>query len=344
MKMNTTQTTPPDTLITPELLAPAAFAGGPATPPNTSIAHLGFGAAQSRSVVRVPECGPVSPFIRWAGGKARQLPTLMPLVGEVQGRYYEPFLGGGALFFGLASAGRLHGGATLSDVNGELMAAYTMLSGETSHEQLIGDLHGLERLYRAAEDPEELYYTVRETSLAGVSTADIAARFLFLNRTNFNGIYRQNRSGGYNVPWGQNPEVTICHEGLLRDAHRVLSSPDVEVCHASAFALLAERDIGPGDFVYIDPPYIPVKATATYSFYTHGGFGQGEQQRLAQLVRGLIDKGARVMVSNSDTPMTRELYAGLPLVEVRARRSINCDGSNRGPVGELIVLGNIAVP
>lgn len=271
------------------------------------------------------------PFIKWAGGKASLVPTLKGILPKKIETYFEPFLGGGALFFALAADGRYQR-AVLNDFNVELMDAYKAIRDFAP--AIIRELVLLKEAYTA--DPKEVYLRERAKDPAALSPLERAVRFLFLNRTGFNGLYRVNKAGGFNVPFGQyvNPRIVdsanlkACAEVL--DRFVVLKNDDFAAC---------VRNAKPGDAVYFDPPYVPVSPTANFTAYTASGFNLAEQRRLADVFRQLADAGVAVVASNSDTEIVRELYAGFEMHEVQARRSVNRDGKKRGPVGELIIVG-----
>jgi DNA adenine methylase len=260
------------------------------------------------------------PFLKWAGGKSQLVPDLLRYAPAEYGRYYEPFLGGGALFFALQPRQ-----ATLSDSNTHLIEVYRVVRREP--EALI------ERLgrYRATR---EAYYRVRAQEPARLAPVERAARFVYLNRTCYNGLYRVNSRGQFNVPFGRYKNPRLCDAEGLRAASRALRRAKLRAGDFEA----STAEAGRGDLVYFDPPFDPLSPTASFTSYTAGGFGPEEQARLAQTCRVLAQRGCHVMVSNSDTPLIRRLYRGFRIVELQARRAINRNGGGRGPVTELLVL------
>jgi DNA adenine methylase len=236
------------------------------------------------------------------------------------GRYYEPFLGGGALFF--AARPRR---ATLADSNAALIDVYRVV--QTDVEALI------ERLGRYRNSREH-YYAARAQDPAALPPLERAARFVYLNRTCYNGLFRVNRQGRFNVPFGRYTNPRICDADTLRAASRALGRAALRV---GDFAECA-RHARAGDVVYCDPPFDPLSKTALFTSYTAQGFGADEQARLAQFCAELAARGCRVLVSNSDTPLIRGLYRGFRIVELQARRAINRNGDGRGPVTELLIL------
>lgn len=271
-----------------------------------------------------------TPFLKWAGGKARLVPTLTAEVaGLPVARYIEPFLGGGAVFFGLRAAG-LRVPAILSDLNAELMTTFAAVRDDP--EGVIATLRPLAEAYLAAgrEERRELYYRVRASEPEG-STAR-AARLIFLNRTCYNGLYRVNRQGRFNVPHGRYVRPRILDEANLRACAAELAG--VELRCADFVEVCAEA--GEGDFVYLDPPYHPLSATARFTAYTDRDFGWEDQLRLAATVREMAARGAWFALSNSAHPAIAALYEGLHPRTVQMPRAINSRGSGRVPVPEFL--------
>ena len=272
------------------------------------------------------------PFVKWAGGKTQLLAELLDVAPAQIETYYEPFLGGGALFFALQAQGRFKR-AVLADSNEELINAYTHVRDHL--EQLIHALRVHERKYRSreAEARAEYFYTIRGKRL----TCDLggAANLIFLNKTCFNGLYRVNSSGGFNVPHGRYANPMICDEKNLRAASEALSTVELRV---GDFAEAA-AEAGTGDFVYFDPPYVPLSATANFTSYTSQAFHLADQQRLASTAESLARQGAAVALSNSGHPDVASLYRSeaFVLAVVAARRAINSDSSGRQPVAEYLI-------
>ena len=276
------------------------------------------------------------PFLKWAGGKTQMLDALVARSPLRPAAYFEPFLGGGALFFALLDdAQRAPRRAVLSDLNGELITAFTVVRDEL--EPLIERLRALEQRYLPAEDAAraELFYAVRaETPERPV---EVAARMIFLNKTCYNGLYRVNRKGRFNVPHGRyrKPRILDCETLLAasRALHDVeLSGVDFERACEGAQA---------GDFVYFDPPFQPVSATAAFTAYTAADFGRDDQLRLKWCADRLRERGVQVMISNSPHDFVQGMYRGGRYhVEVLpARRVINSRGDRRGGSEELVVTG-----
>jgi DNA adenine methylase len=272
------------------------------------------------------------PIVKWAGGKSRLLAELASRVPRRVRTYAEPFAGGAALFFALASEAirgeRTIDRAVLADRNEELVACYRAVKSDVGAviELLASDFatHGTDR---------DFFYEVRARDTRALSDVERAARFVYLNRTCFNGLWRVNSSGGFNVPFGKYKNPRICDRDGLVAASRALALADVVMCDFSEVT----RDLASGDFVYLDPPYVPISRTASFTSYAKDGFGPRDQERLAGELHALKKRRARAMLSNADTPVTRALYAGLEVHAVRAPRSISCDGATRAAVGELVV-------
>ena len=269
------------------------------------------------------------PFVKWAGGKSRLLPELLARVPPRVKTYVEPFAGGAALFFALAREQRFEQ-AILTDRNEELVACYRAVRDDV--EALIEALAGYTH-------DEDRFYTERDRDTRRLSDVDRGARFIFLNRTCFNGLWRVNAKGKFNVPFGRYKNPRICDPEGLRAAARALAGAVIEVSDFDdAVRKLAK--LGKRDFVYFDPPYVPVSHTADFTAYASGGFGPRDQERLVQTLRWLGSRGVKAMLSNADTARTRELYAGFTTVQVKMPRSINSDATKRGDTGELIVLNS----
>lgn len=299
----------------------------------------------------------VKPFLKWAGGKRQLLPELRRFVPVHFGTYHEPFLGSGALFFDLWRQGRLQGRrCRLADVNADLVGCYRALAEDV--DAVLGELGSLARQHDI--DGASTYYQVRDQRFnqrrtewragdAGASyPADLAAMFIYLNRTGFNGLFRLNKRGKFNVPAGRYANPRICDEPLLRTVAAIVGTPTMTLTHATY--LTAAATVQPGDFVYFDPPYVPLSQTARFTAYTQADFSDADQQALRDLAVQLARGGSHVLVSNSTAARVTELYAdpdvkdaGFEIYRVAARRAINAVGSRRGEIAEYII-SNIAPP
>lgn len=271
------------------------------------------------------------PFLKWAGGKGQLLEVIIDNSPVVFSRYFEPFLGGGAVFFQLRREG-YQGKAFLSDVNEELITTYQVV--KEAVEDLITELNS--GLY---EYDKEVYYNIRswdrQPEWFDIEPVKKAARMIYLNRSCYNGLYRVNKSNQFNVPFGIYNNPTICDEENLRAVSDALHDVSLSVCDFSEGVKQAEK----GDFVYLDPPYQPISDTASFTSYTAGGFDEGEQKRLARVFHNLDQKGVYVLESNSAVDFVRKLYHNdrISIEEVLARRAISCDSEGRGGVYEFLI-------
>jgi len=268
---------------------------------------------------------PPSPFLKWAGGKTQLLPQLESLFPPRWGRYHEPCLGGGAVFFHLAAAGRTQC-PRLSDVNDELMTCYAAVRDHV--EKVISALRR-----HAKGHSKTHYYATRAKDPAKLRPASRAARLIYLNKTCFNGLYRVNARGRFNVAMGSYKDPTICDAASPRAASRALAEAELAAAPFKDVADTAE----PGDFVYFDPPYVPISPTSSFTSYADMPFGEEQHRELAELFAHLAERGCFVMLSNSDAPLVRRLCSAWHIHRVYARRRINSNGDRRGAIAELVV-------
>lgn len=269
----------------------------------------------------------LKPFLKYVGGKTKLLPELRSRLPKTWKRYFEPFVGGGALFFDLEPKQ-----AVLGDVNEALIATYRTVAIDPD-----GVIEQLACYKQAHSNDVNFYYAKRSAWNDGnwLSVADRAALFIYLNKTCFNGLWRVNQIGHFNVPRGDYKNPGIYDEVALRAASAVLRCADLRVARFQDTVVEAE----PGDLAYFDPPYDPVSKTANFTSYTKDGFGREHQERLASVARGLVDRGVQVVLSNHDTPFIRSLYQGFRIDTVRCPRAINSKGDKRGAVDEVIICG-----
>ncbi|HTY56767.1 MAG TPA: DNA adenine methylase [Candidatus Binataceae bacterium] len=271
-----------------------------------------------------------APFLKWAGGKTQLLPYLTSMLPKRFENYAEPFVGSAALFFWL-KRNRDSFQARLFDRNDELVNCYVTVRDQI--ERLIPLLEELRDRHG-----KRFYYKVRSQRPQSLSELERAARLIYLNKTCFNGLYRINSQGQFNVPIGSYKRPRIFDDGALRAASRALIG--VTIMQADFAAI--EHHCRAGDLVYFDPPYYPVSKTANFTAYALGSdgrpvFGLEEHRRLAATFRNLDRKNCYTMLSNSDSEAVRELYRGWRIRVAPARRAINSDGSARGAVNEIIV-------
>ncbi len=254
----------------------------------------------------------IAPILKWAGGKSQLLDLLVPMVPKDYGTYIEPFVGGGALFFAVIPER-----AIIADSNPDLIAFYLAVRD---------DVDGVIAAVQRWKTDEKSFYRVRDLDPLKLSLAVRAARTLYLNRTCFNGLYRVNKSGTFNVPYGGYKNPRICDEAGLRAASRALATATIL---NEDYLTVLKRHAKAGDFVFLDPPYAPVGKFADFKRYTKEQFHRHDHETLAAEVRRLQALGCSVVLTNSDTPYTRKLYAGFDLATVKTRRSINCHGDKR---------------
>jgi DNA adenine methylase len=274
----------------------------------------------------------LAPFVKWAGGKTSLLQHLISYTPLHLTEYYEPFLGGGALFLKICghNIGFI---AHLSDANEELISAYRVI--KESPEELIHLLSTLQAEYDSAGDKSAYFYKKREWLPS--DRVESAARLIFLNKTCFNGLYRVNSKGEFNVPFGRYKKPRILNSENIRAVSHVLRNTKAELCGADYKDALVgcKRD----DFIYLDPPYQPLSETSNFTDYTPGGFSEQDQVELAEEFGKLVGRGCTVLLSNSDTAMTRYLYHDFEIRNVIANRPINSVGTGRKGYKELIVIG-----
>ena len=270
------------------------------------------------------------PFLKWVGGKRQLLADIAPLIPDQFSRYIEPFVGGGAVFFHLSN--HLTDSNTpslINDINPELVNCYQMVKTQT--EALIS-------LLKTHHHDKDYYLQIRnldrqEGGLATLSPLHRASRFLYLNRTGFNGMYRVNSKGLNNVPFGRYKNPSLVNEDVLRAAADALRFTAI---HNKSFEACLE-EARAGDFVYLDPPYVPLNDTSYFTSYMTNGFGMKDQTRLAELVRALDKRGVVFVASNACMPVVKELYDGFKLIEVKAKRAINANGQKRKAISELLI-------
>jgi DNA adenine methylase len=279
-----------------------------------------------------PPSAPVArPFLKWAGSKKQLLNAFVPLfprIAPITG-YHEPFLGSGAVFFHLKAA-LAFARCTLSDNNSELIAAFSAVRDHADEVIVALEAH-------RALHSEDHFYKVRAIEpdeLGAMSQVERGARLIYLNKTCFNGLYRVNSRGLFNVPMGRYANPAICDPDLIRAASAALREVSLS---SGEFSDVLDR-ARPGDVVYFDPPYVPVSTTSYFTAYTKGAFGEAEQRQLADVYRALDARGCRVMLSNSDTTFVRRLYKGFDIRKLMARRLINSKSDRRGEVAEVVVL------
>jgi DNA adenine methylase len=262
------------------------------------------------------------PFLKWAGGKSKLIQQYTRYFPADTRTYYEPFLGGGAVFFYLQPTK-----ATLTDINAELITTYRCVRDQV--EELICLLKEHESQHNS-----DYYYQVR----AAIASTDLeqAARLIYLNRTCFNGLYRVNSKGQFNVPLGRYEKPKICHEDLLRAASKALASCEIK---RTDFTDVLNYATSSDDFVFLDPPYHPISSTSYFTAYSQYAFSEKDQERLRDTCAELARRGVKVMVCNSDCEFIRKLYIDInfKMEPIKAARAINSNIKNRGMIYELLI-------
>ena len=269
----------------------------------------------------------LQPFTKWTGGKRQLLEELRSYMPETYGRYFEPFVGGGALFFDLAPEQ-----AVINDFNEELINAYRQIKNNPA--ELIN------LLIKHKENNSKDYYLElrsadRDGRISRMTGVERAARILYMLRVDFNGLYRVNSKNQFNVPYGRYKNPKIVDVDLLYQISEYLNENDVEILQTD-FAE-AVKDAETGDFVYFDPPYIPLNETSSFTSYTHEGFSYEEQVRLRDTFKELTERGVYAMLSNSSSPLVEELYKDFNIYFVEAQRTNGAKSSSRGKISEIIV-------
>lgn len=289
----------------------------------------------------------LKPFVKWVGGKSQlveQIEKMLPTNGKkVLTKYAEPMVGGGALFFSILSKYDFEE-LYISDINAELINAYQAVKNDV--ENLIAKLNEMQMLFLPMDENgrKYFYYTVRErfnsTALTEETATDKAAQFIFLNKTCFNGLYRVNRKGQFNVPMGAYKNPTICDYENLRNIHEALQNVTI-VCGDYT---LSKSFIDKDTFVYLDPPYRPISETSAFTAYSTDAFDDNEQIRLAKFIDEINNSGAKIVLSNSDPKNVNEednffddLYKNYKINRVEASRAINSKGDKRGKINELLI-------
>jgi DNA adenine methylase len=273
---------------------------------------------------------PPVPFIKWAGGKQQLIPQLSQKFPENFKNYFEPFVGSAAVFFYLKKV-RHDVCATLMDSNEELINCYQVVRDNLELLVPLLEVH-------KTNHSKEYYYQVRATKVERLSPVESAARFIYLNKTCYNGLYRVNSKKQFNVPMGSYINPRIFNLSILKAARDALQSVIFKPCDFNGVLEEAEK----GDFIYFDPPYFPISKTSSFTSYSvsssgKASFGANEQRKLAEVFTRLDARSCYVVLSNSNCDFIRNLYQGFTIHEVQARRAINCNGQGRGLISELVI-------
>jgi len=274
-------------------------------------------------------CAP-KPFVKWAGGKRQLIPILNQHLPETFGTFFEPFLGGGAMLFHILTKNSKQN-CIVSDLNSDLILAYVTIRDRV--EELISSLKTHSKNY--FKNSKSYYYSVRDS--VPKNQIEKTSRLIFLNKTCFNGLYRVNSKGKFNVPLGRYTNPNIVNEENLRSVSRVLKSKKILMTCRDFSATL--DDAGRDDFVYFDPPYQPVSSTANFTSYTNRNFTFDDLERLSRLCKKLDSKGCKFMLSNSNSDEVREIFSNnsWKIKKIEANRAINSDSKKRTGHSELLI-------
>ena len=264
---------------------------------------------------------PAKPILKWAGGKTQLLGDLLPKVPSSYGKYIEPFLGGGAMFFALQPER-----AVIADSNPELINLYRQVAYHVDN--VIYQL-------KKYENTQEMFYVVRGQDWTMLPEAEAAARTIFLNKTCFNGLYRVNKKGQFNVPFGKYKNPKICDEDGLKAASVALRKAEI-VC--GDYLLILEHYAQPGDFVFLDPPYLPISEYSDFKRYTNEQFYEEDHVELAKMVKSLHERGCYIILTNSNHPLVHELYAPFTIEVIQTKRHISCNSSTRNSEDVIVTI------
>lgn len=281
----------------------------------------------ARKIETMDETVAARPIVKSAGGKARLVPKLLEHVPTKFGTFFEPFVGGAAMYFALAERARK---IVLGDANVPLMRMYMGVRDDVDTViELLGKMPYRETFYYAQRKKQ------RKDGFARLNDAEVAAWFIYINKAGYNGLWRVNKKGQCNVPFGRYTNPTICDEPNLRAVSALLkrTRAGLRIGDFEKTVKTAEK----GDLVYFDPPYVPTSTTADFTSYTADGFTLNDQTRLRDVALVLKKRGVHVVLSNADVPIVRKLYKGFKLHRVKVQRAINSDPTKRGDVGEVII-------
>ena len=263
------------------------------------------------------------PIVKWVGGKCQLMFELLKNMPKSYNRYFEPFIGGGALFFELQPEN-----AYISDMNEELINLYSVVRNNVC--ELIADLN-------KHEVSKEYFLTIRNLDRTdeykNLSNVQRASRFIYLNRTCFNGLYRVNSQGQFNVPFGNYKNPRIVDENNLLNCSELLKNTEIKCADFSEILTKVKK----GDFIYFDPPYVPLNETSSFTSYTKDGFDMDMQFKLREVCDELDSMGVMFMLSNSDTKFVNELYSNYEIKKVFASRAVNANAEGRGKITEVLV-------
>jgi DNA adenine methylase len=269
----------------------------------------------------------ISPIVKWVGGKRQLLAEIMPLINKSCSTYVEPFIGGGAVFFELQPKK-----AIINDYNSELINVY--LTIKSNPDELITELEKHER-----NNTEDYFYELRAVDrspeYATMTNVQKAARVIYLNKTCYNGLYRVNAAGQFNSPYGKYKNPNIVNATTIKGMSKYLNKANVDIRQGDYRDAL--KGLRKGAFVYLDPPYMPISTSSSFTGYTENGFSYEQQKALKRECDKLRDKGISFLQSNSDCPEIRDLYSEYEIKTVQAKRSINSKSNKRGEISEVLI-------
>lgn len=275
------------------------------------------------------------PFVKWVGGKGKLVPELEKYFPKKFNRYFEPFVGGGALFYEVIQKNNIVF-SSINDINKKLIVTYKQIQQDPK--KIISLLKNIENEYKklSLEEQKEYFYTIRKKyNKESLDNITIAVYLIFLNKTCFNGMYRENSKGEYNIPFGDQKNPTICDEKNILAVSKCLKNTEI---NNLSFEEAVEK-CKKGDYIYFDPPYYPINATSSFTSYSKNSFGPREQEKLRNVFIKLARKGCFVMLSNSNTDFIKEIYKEYKdyFKYIYATRSINSNGNKRGKILEIVI-------
>lgn len=284
-------------------------------------------------IVRNSGLNYAKPFIKWVGGKSKLVPELIKIFPKKFNNYYEPFVGGGALFYEVKQNNNISF-CNINDINKKLITTYLQIQNNPN--SLISFLKSIEIEYKKLPliEQEKYFYSIRKKyNEEDLDSIAIAGYLIFLNKTCFNGMYRENSKGQYNIPFGDQKNPNICDEKNIMAVFDCLKNTKITNLSFEEAVKKCQK----GDFIYFDPPYHPVNFTSKFTSYHKNCFGPREQEKLRDVFANLDQKGCFVMLSNSYTPFIEDLYCKFNINYLYASRSINSKGDKRGKIKEIVV-------
>jgi DNA adenine methylase len=273
------------------------------------------------------------PFLKWVGGKTKLVPELVEMFPKKFNNYFEPFVGGGALFYEVIQKYNV-GFSSINDINKKLIIAYKQI--KQNPKKLISLLKTIDDEYKklSLEEKEKYFYSIRKKyNEETIDDKTTASYLIFLNKTCFNGMYRENSKGQYNIPFGDQKNPNICDKENILGVSKCLKNTEITDYSFEESVKKCKKN----DLIYFDPPYYPVNATSSFTAYSKSSFGEIEQKKLKEVFTDLANRGCFVMLSNSHTPFIKELYKDFHINYRYAARSINSKGDKRGKIKEVVV-------